>query len=121
MPKSVVSEVRPRFSHRVIKFNPDVDIQEVEQFGFVNLGEAFEKGIIPGGIDLTDESFNGCQNPGTLISRNMDVFDGLRKADYVKSQLSRLNAEEREKAENALKRASERQGIIDNVSVTREE
>lgn len=106
-----------RFPSRSMSFNPDKDMQEVEQFGFVNLAECFEKGIVPGGIDLTDESFNGVQNPGTLISRSMDVFDGLRKSEYVKSQLSRLNAEEREKAENAIKRASENSGVYQtNVS-----
>lgn len=101
---------------RSYAYNPAADMQEVEQFGFVNLAECYEKGIIPGGIDMTEEAFNGCQNPGTLIARSQDIFDGLRKSDYVKSQLSRLNAEEREKAENALKRASEKQGINSDVT-----
>lgn len=95
----------------------DCDNTDVEQFGFIDLAEVAEKGIVPGGLDLTDEDFNGVNNPGTLISRNADVFDGLRKAQYVKNQLDRLSAEEREKAENAIKRASEKSGVYaENVT-----
>lgn len=105
------------FTPVVGAFNPDCDNAEVEQFGFIKLGECMEKGVIPGGLDLTDEDFNGANNPGTLISRNSDLFDGLRKAEYVRNQLDRLNQEEREKAENAIKRASEKSGVYaENVT-----
>lgn len=96
--------VRPRFPKRDFSFDPAVDLQEVEQFGFINLNEAFEKGVVPGSVDLTDESFNGVSNPGTLISRSQDVFDGLRKREYVQTALSKLSAADREKVENAMKR-----------------
>lgn len=92
------------------------DNSDVEQFGFIKLNETLVNGIVPGGVDLTDEDFNGCGNPGMLISRNKDIFDGLRKAQYVQSQLDKLNKEEREKVENALKRASEKSGL--NAPVT---
>jgi hypothetical protein len=100
---------RPMFVAVNFGFDPFRDMQEVEQFGFVNLAQSFDKGIIPGGLDLTEESFNGVHNPGTLISRSMDVFDGLRKRDYVSSQLAKLNAAEREKAESAMYRAAEKE------------
>lgn len=107
-----------KFSPVVGAVDLEVDNSEVEQFGFINLAESFDKGIIPGSVDLSDEVYNGVQNPGTLISRNTDVFDGLRKAVYVRNQLDRLNAEEREKAENAIKRASEKSGVhAENVTV----
>lgn len=87
---------------------PEVDMQEVDQFGFVNLADAFDKGIIPSTAAVVDSDFNGVANPGTLISRSTDVFDGYRKAEYVRQNLARLSAEEREKAENQIKRASEK-------------
>lgn len=93
---------RPRFVAPPSEFDPSCDLQEVDQFGFVNLDEAFSKGIIPGGLSDTEESFNGIQNPGTLVSRCMDVFDGLRKREYVKNCLDKLNAEERERVERQL-------------------
>lgn len=94
--------VRPRFVVKDMSFSPECDLQEVDQFGFINLGECYERGIIPGGVDLTDESFSGVSNPGTLISRSMDVFDGVRKSEYVRSQLDKLNAQEREKVERTI-------------------
>lgn len=103
--------VRPFFVEVPLGFDPCRDLQEVDQFGFVNIGEAFEKGIVPGGVDIHEESFNGVNNPGTLISRSMDVFDGLRKREYVASMLEKLNAEERLKAETALKRAAGVEGV----------
>lgn len=96
------------FPSRDMKFNPARDLQAVDQFGFVNLADAFTKGVIPGALDMTEESFNGVQNPGTLIARSQDVFDGLRKAQFVKSQLDKLNAEERERAEKALSQQAEK-------------
>lgn len=112
MKNEVINEVRPRFVLRECEFNPEVDLQEVDQFGFIDLAEAYEKGIVPGAVDLTDDQFNGVQNPGTLISHAQDVFDGLRKAEYVKQQLSRLSAEEREKVEKQVEKSVEASGNV---------
>lgn len=104
---------RPRFVPREMKFNPLVDLQEVEQFGFVNLNEAFEKGIIPSVVEETGETFNGVSNPGTLISHATDVFDGLRKVEYVRRTLERieLTKNERAAAEAAAARVSAAAGV----------
>lgn len=98
------------------EYNPDVDLQEVEQFGFINLCECYTNGVIPGALDFTDESFNGVQNPGTLISRSQDVFDGIRKAEYVRSCLDKMNSEEREKAEKAIEKSMESSASVSGVT-----
>lgn len=103
-------ELNPRFPERSFGFNPEVDLQEVDQFGFINLNEAYANGIIPSDLDFTDESFNGVQNPGTLISRSQDVFDGLRKAEYVRRTLDKLSAEERERVERSVEKSAEAAG-----------
>lgn len=104
---------RPRFVQRDFAFNPATDMQEVDQFGFVNLGEAFEKGIIPSVVEETGETFNGVSNPGTLISHATDVFDGIRKAEYVRRTLEHieLTKTERAAAEAAAARASAAAGV----------
>lgn len=101
---------RPRFTPCECNFNPEVDLQEVDQFGFVNLAECYEKGVVPSSIDLTDESFNSVYNPGTLISRSQDVFDGLRKAEYVRKELDKLSAEDRERVEKAVEKSVDSAG-----------
>lgn len=81
-------------------FDPAVDLHDVDQFGFVNLNDAFEKGVIPANVMMDDESFNGVQNPATLLSRSDDVFCGLRQAEYVKRSLQALSERERKKVES---------------------
>lgn len=112
MKREICNFLGPKFPDRPNQFDPERDFQEVEQFGFVNLSEAYEKGIIPGDVQFTDQDFNGCMNPGTLISRSQDVFDGMRKRAYVEAQLSKLNAQEREKVENALARQAQKENQI---------
>lgn len=76
-------------------FNPDVDLQDVDQFGFVDLNKAFETGVIPAVIPFTDESYNGVLNPSTLMHRAQDVFEATRAAQYVKDTLSLLSVQEK--------------------------
>ena len=80
-------------------FNPAVDRSEVDQFGFINLHDAFEKGIIPSNVGFTDDSFNGVASPGILIPHAQDVFESLRQTNYVQSVLRSKAAvsKEREK------------------------
>lgn len=96
------------FPVKEMKFNPFCDLQEVDQFGFVNLADAFSKGILPGSLEMTEDSFNGVINPGTLMSKSDDIFCGLRKAEYVRSQLEKLNSKQREAAEKALQQNAEK-------------
>lgn len=90
-------------------FDPSVDRTEVEQFGFVNLNEAFEKGITPSSVPLTDDSFNGVAAPGILLPHAQDVFDALRQQNYVTSVLKVAASKEREKLA---------QEVVDKTPVT---
>lgn len=69
-------------------YNPDLDIQEVDQFGFVDLRQAFEKGVIPGDMSFEQIEFNEVNDPTVLIPKSDDVFDKLRKAQYVREQIA---------------------------------
>lgn len=82
---------------RFYSFNPEVDRLEVDQFGFIDLRSAFEKGIIPSNVGFTDESFNGVAAPGLLIPHAQDVFESLRQSNYVQSVLKDAASKEREK------------------------
>lgn len=76
------------------KFNPLVDRNEVEQFGFVNLRESYEKGIIPSTAQITDESFNGVGAPGLLLPHAQDVFESMRQVNYVRQRLDAARSKE---------------------------
>lgn len=88
-------------------YNPAVDRSEVDQFGFVNLNEAFEKGIIPANAGMIDESFNGVAAPGILLPHAQDVFDSLRQTNYVQSVLRSKAAVSKER-EDLAKEVSEK-------------
>lgn len=90
-------------------YDPELDIQEVDQFGFVDLRQAFEKGTIPGNMSFEQVEFNQVNDPGVLIPKSDDVFDRLRKARYVQEQLSEV-------ADSPAKDLAEK--IVEKSSVT---
>lgn len=93
-------------------YNPSVDRQDVDQFGFVNLNEAFENGIIPANAGMTDESFNGVAAPGILLPRSQDVFESLRKTNYVQSILRSKAAVSKERADLAKEVSEKTPGVV---------
>ena len=75
-------------------YDPKVDLQDVDQFGFVNLNEAMEKGIIPAGNPDLEENYNGVLNPSTLMHRAQDIFEATRAAQYVRDTLALMSEAE---------------------------
>lgn len=96
---------------RNFSFDPACDLQEVDQFGFIDLRSAFERGIIPGDLTFQDEQFNGVDNPGVLMHRSQDVFESLRQVNYVREKMSDLNAREKEAAEKQVESVTEKSGV----------
>lgn len=80
------------------KFDPKLDLQPVDQFGFVNLRKAYDQGVVPGNVSFSEESFNGML-PDDVMRRPHDVFDRYRQADYVKGVLSARTREAQAKTE----------------------
>lgn len=89
-------------------YNSKVDRSDVDQIGFVDLREVFEKGIIPANVAATDESFNGVGAPGLLLPHAQDVFESLRQANYVRQRLDAAASKEREKL---AKEVAEKQSV----------
>lgn len=90
-------------------YNPDFDIQEVDQFGFVDLRDAYERGTIPGDMSFEQVEFNEVGEPSVLIPKSDDVFDKLRKAQYVRERLSEVS-------DSPASELAER--VVDKSSVT---
>lgn len=68
-----------------LNYDPRFDVAPVDQFGFVNLREAFVNSAVPGDLNFEQLEFNGVDEPASLLGRSYDVFDAIRKAQYVKS------------------------------------
>lgn len=73
------------FVYEPIEYDPLADIAPVDQFGFVDLHEAFLNASIPGELNTEAENYNGVDDPDSLLGRPSDVFDAIRKASYVQS------------------------------------
>ena len=63
------------------------DIQEVDQFGFIDLAKANATSSIDVPLQLQDEKFNGIEDPRSIAGRPSDTFEiaQMSKAvvDYV--------------------------------------
>lgn len=88
-------------------YDPKRDISPVDQFGFVDLRDAFANHSLPGTLVSSDESFNGVEDPASLLGKSADVFDAYRKAQYVKSAESAAAAAAKVNADAASSAVSD--------------
>lgn len=65
------------------EYNPDKDISPVDPIGFVDIREAYVNGNVPSDISVSPLDFNDVDDPESLLGRGSDIFDNLRRADYV--------------------------------------
>lgn len=72
-------------------FNPDVDLQEVDQFGYVDLNDAFINGVVRGDLSVDEENFNDIEDPKSVGAKPRDALEAIElgraalKAGRVKS------------------------------------
>lgn len=91
---------------RKLVYDPDHDLHEVDQFGFVDLRSAYERGTIPGDMSFEELEFNQVADPTVLLPKSDDVFDRLRKAQYVREQLSQASdSDAKDLAESVVEKA----------------
>lgn len=80
-----ISKVRnfPSICAVFCDFNPVKDQNPVDQVGFVDLRKAFLTATIPGDLSVDESRYNGVEEPASLVGRPSDVFDAIRKGQYV--------------------------------------
>lgn len=64
-------------------FNPLRDTREVDPFGFVDLSTALATGNLPSNISGNMSSYNGIENPESILGSPSDVFESLRMIDSI--------------------------------------
>lgn len=67
-------------------FNPKIDRSEVDQFGFLDLCDAYANGSVPGSVDFSSSEYNE-MTPDDVLSRPDDKFAAMRQRSYVQSTL----------------------------------
>ena len=81
MSKTEISPVK--FVPVVADFNPLADIEEVDQFGWLDLRQAFLTGTVEGSLAPEDASYNGIDDPSSLLGAPKDTFEAIRQANAV--------------------------------------
>lgn len=79
--------------HVSLKYDPAVDLEPVDQFGFVDVRAAYANGVVEGNVTIEQSSFNGVDDPETIMDRPRDIFESYRQADFVKSAVSAAETE----------------------------
>lgn len=79
------------------KFDKSRDIQQVDQFGFVDLNRSINEGFVPADLVVNPDSFDGEEvDPEGIIGRPRDTFEAMRiQEDLAKG----INAKEKSVAE----------------------
>lgn len=67
-------------------FDKIKDLAEVDQFGYVNLPEAYSKGSIDGSINPDVSSMNKIDDPESIIGKPADEFDAIRMQNFVRER-----------------------------------
>lgn len=65
------------------KFDPLRDMREVDPLGYVDIGKALISGFIPSDVTGNMSSFNGIENPESILGTPSDVFESLRMIDTI--------------------------------------
>lgn len=65
------------------KYDPNRDMREVDPFGYVDLGKALVTGIVPSDVTGNMSSYNGIDNPESILGTPSDVFDSMRMIDTI--------------------------------------
>lgn len=61
-------------------YNPDRDLQDVDQFGYIDLNRAYVEGVVLGDTKSDARQYNNIEDPRSIIGRPDDTFDALMMA-----------------------------------------
>lgn len=65
-------------------YDPVHDISPVDQFGYVNIIESLENGVVPSSISNTELDYNEIEEPCSIIGKPSDIFEAYRLHDNIR-------------------------------------
>lgn len=72
-----------RYKGRV-GFDKIKDMAEVEQFGYINLAQAYANGVVEGSANPDQLSFNQIEDPASIMGKPSDEFEAINMRSYVR-------------------------------------
>lgn len=64
-------------------YDPMLDCAEVDQFGYIDLRQAFLTGTVEGGLAPDDTSYSGIDDPEAILPAPKDQFEAIRQAELA--------------------------------------
>lgn len=81
----------------VANFNPDRDIREVDQFGYVDLHNALATGVLPASVPASEAAFDAVSgaplSPSQIVGVPSDVFDAMEMRDNLRKAAAAADAD----------------------------
>lgn len=65
------------------KFDKVKDLQEVDQFGYIDLVKSFQNGYVAGDVESVAERFNDIEDPASIVGKPKDCFEAMRMQDAI--------------------------------------
>lgn len=87
-------------------YDPKKDIQQVDQFGFVDLNNSIANGFVPNDLGSFEADFDGTDiDPESIVGKPSDRFEAMRlQEDLARGIKERSKSEkdesEKDKSEN---------------------
>lgn len=69
-----------------LKFDKNKDFREVENYGYVDLIKCLQTGAVPADVTGSMSSFNGIEDPTSIIGTPTDVFDAMRMSSTLSAE-----------------------------------
>lgn len=67
-------------------FDKVKDMQEVDQFGFVDLPKAYSQGVVSSDLKVETGKMNGIEHPESIFGKPSDEFDAIRMNQVVRER-----------------------------------
>lgn len=67
-------------------FDKNKDYREVEDFGYVDLIKCLQTGAVPSDVTGSMSSYNGIDDPSSIIGTPTDVFDAMRMSTTLSAE-----------------------------------
>lgn len=74
------------------EYNPEKDIAEVDQFGFVDVTKALQNGYVPGSNSSISIEFDNCEDPSAILGKPGDVFEAMRMQNSLMDGIKNSNS-----------------------------
>lgn len=70
---------------QICKFDPVRDVRDVDTGCIIDINDILRTGVVPSSINSAPLSYNGIEDPTTIIGRPSDTFDALRMNEQILS------------------------------------